>query len=439
MRLTWLFLTVSVVTWLALASGKEKNSVVPYAINAIIEKHFASANANWQGKVNIYVFGKETQEIMTIIEKLFKIKSATTSIMVHKDDLNKHKSYSLGDTSSIVLFESVSEFKTGASKLGWLTRYRQRTHHLVFVPSMNISDIGEAFFHLEFVTDSINFLMNETENSIELVAGFMFTPKLCRELQLETINRFNMNVSRWEKSIFYPKKYENFYGCNLNVAWKDGSLIELELVIKIFKDILNATVVPEINYSAFNCDQCDLTIQQCPLNRNYTLNGFTVSDPHIFTLLTYAVPPGEPYTDLERMFMMFDTETWTAIAITLAIGILVTLSLHFVSEKVRNYVIGRENKSPTVNLISIFLTGGVVRTPGRNFARFILTLFIVWSLIIRTCHQSLLFELLQADLRKPTTSTLDEMFESNLTLYTSVGSITFDEYFKERMAMSSTR
>ena len=461
MRLTWLFLTVLVVTWLALANGKEQVSVVPYAINAIIEKHFAAPNANWQGKVNIHWFGKETSEVTAIIDKLLKIKSSTTSIKVTQENFShEQKKIDLGE-SSIVFFDSMQTFKENALKVEWVSNPRQRTHHLISVPGLTEPDVIETFPDGFFI-DNVNFLMNEIKNSVDLVASFMFTEdgpeydteyktddvtedytedgdSRCRKLQLKTINRFNMNVSKWENSIFYPKKYENFYDCNLNVAWMYASPIEAQLLNKIFKDILKADVVPVINYSAFNCNNCDLTIQQCPLSRNYTSDGLTVSDPHIFTLFTYAVPPGEPYTDLERMFMMFDTETWIAIAITLAIGILVTLSLHFVSEKVRKFIAGRDIQSPTTNLVSIFLTGGVVRTPGRNFARFILTLFIVWSLIIRTCHQSLLFELLQADLRKPPMKTLDEMFEGNLTMYTSVGSITFDEYFEKRMAMPSTR
>ena len=92
-----------------------------------------------------------------------------------------------------------------------------------------------------------------------------------------------------------------------------------------------------------------------------------------------------------------------------------------------------------MNLLSIFLTGAQVKTPGRNFARFLLILFIFWSLIIRTCHQSMLFELMQADLRRPTIKTLDELFQSHLSYYDVEHSFMFDEYFWEQMNKSSTR
>ena len=140
------------------------------------------------------------------------------------------------------------------------------------------------------------------------------------------------------------------------------------------------------------------------------------------------------------MFKMFDFETWMAITATLVIGLLVSLSLSFLSVTVKKFIAGRDIPSPTMNFISIFLTGGQQKTPGRNFARFLFILFVVWSLLIRTCHQSMLFELLQADLRRPTIRTLDEFFGSNLTFYEFNNSLIFSsEDFEERMNMSSTR
>ena len=53
-------------------------------------------------------------------------------------------------------------------------------------------------------------------------------------------------------------------------------------------------------------------------------------------------PPGDPFTDLERMFMMFSFETWIAIAITFVIALMATFSLNFVSAKVRNFIAGRD-------------------------------------------------------------------------------------------------
>ncbi len=57
--------------------------------------------------------------------------------------------------------------------------------------------------------------------------------------------------------------------------------------------------------------------------------------------------------------------------------------------------------------------------------RFILILVIVWSLIIRTCYQSMLYEFLQTDMRKPAVTTFRDLRERNFTFYGRLNT-TFD-------------
>ena len=171
------------------------------------------------------------------------------------------------------------------------------------------------------------------------------------------------------------------------------------LVSQIFEGFLNAKITHEED-ETWDCMTCDLTSEAYPY---ISPSPNLLSNPYDYFVLTFAIASGDPYSDFERMFVMFDDETWIAIAITLTVGLVVTLGLNFVSEQVRNFVVGQGVSNPTVNLVAIFLTGGQVRSPQRNFARFIFVLFVVWSMIIRTCHQSMFFQLLQADLRNQKT------------------------------------
>ena len=205
----------------------------------------------------------------------------------------------------------------------------------------------------------------------------------------------------------------------------------------IFGRTLKAKLVQKMDANLFFCPECDLMMLEFGIFVLY--DDFIFADPHRFELYTFAVSTGEPYTEVERMFMMFSLELWIAIAITLSIAIFATIMLKFVSKKIRDFIVGRYVNNPTMNIISIFLTGSQFKTPGRNFARFLLILFIIWSLIIRNCHQSMLFQLLQADLRRPAMQTLDAIFESNLTVYLQDRSYLLDDYFKERMKMPSTK
>ena len=438
MKLKQSFVIVLSTILVNLASGRKKYFVVPYAINAIIEEHFVNLET-YPGRVDIFFIGKYNFEFSEFMNKLLKIKSANTKVTISKTELNKiYSNKQLGD-SSIVVFDSVEKFVKNASTLIWTSNKRYRNHQLVYVPGLTTSDIVKTFQN-GYLIDHVNFLMHETDNSIELVTAYMFTPQACKKLQLKTINRFDLQTLEWDNSIFYPNKYENFYGCELIVTKNSDNFfgfIYYNLLEMTFKEQLNAKLTHS-SYDTWDCERCDLISYETSLLFDEFVAG-VVSDAVSFHSFRILIGPGEPYTDLERMFMMFDFQLWVAIAVTFFIALIATLALSFTSRKFRNIIVGRYNQNPTVNLISTFLSGSQYRTPGRNSARFLLILFIIWSLIIRTCHQSMLFKLMQSDLRRPTIKTLDEFFKSNLSFYNWDTTFLCDEFFVEQMTKPSTR
>ena len=439
MVLKWNFVTVVLIILLNSASGKKKEFVVPYALNSIIEKHFATFDISPK-KLDFLHFGSNNEMFTDLMDQLLRIKSEDALIRVFKFDLTGDIYQNLSFTipnPSIVFFDSVGSFKANAFKTWWVSNERHRSHHLVYVPGLTFLDIVETLDD-GFLIDHVNFLMHETDNSIELVTSFMFTPQACEQLQLKIINRFDLQAMEWENSIFYPKKYENFYGCKLGVAVMEETGCDFVLynfLKTIFEEHLNSKL---FFYKSTNLFDYDLNCQKCVIAKTQEDN-FIISDPIQFVQLHFIIAPGEPYTDFERMFMMFDFELWIAISVTFVIAFISTLMLNFVSTKIRNFIVGHYVQNPTLNLISTFLTGSQARTPGRNFARFILMLFIFWSLIIRTCHQSMLYKLMQEDLRRPTIETNDEFFESDLTFYSEHQDYIVNEQFWEQMAKPSTR
>lgn len=116
------------------------------------------------------------------------------------------------------------------------------------------------------------------------------------------------------------------------------------------------------------------------------------------------------------MFAAFDDETWMWICITFAIAIVVILIISLTSNKVKDFVFGLGIRTPLLNLIDIFLNGGQNRVPGRTLARYLLTLFVSWSLIFRTCYQSKTFENLNSDMRHGRVRSIEELKEQNFTL-----------------------
>lgn len=389
------------------------NSVVPYAISEVLKEHFAKFHSH----IDLVYYETETASSKNLIDSIMRMKGSTVVKLLTGERSNEDK-YMM-QSPSIVIFESVKEFKKISRIIGWQASPTIRLQHLVYVPNITareIEDVPEESFY-----DSVSFLVNETEKSIVLATPYMFTQRMCRSNQLVTINRFNSSM-RWENTTFYPEKYRNFHGCRLKVLTNlrfKGRFgvkgLKREIVLVIIDEFARTSNFT-IQYVQFVSKQNELFGNDLTAMSMEITGEQLVGHPFMSHTVVFFIPPGEPYTDLEKMFLPFQYEFWVAIAIALAIGFAVIQVINFTSTKVQNFVFGTGNRTPSMNLVSIFLTGSQCNMPGRNFARFLLMLFVFWSLVVRTCNQSELFKYLQADLRKPIIETIDQMFEKNLTL-----------------------
>lgn len=390
----------------------KSDSLVPYAIARILTEHFAKTP--W--KVDLIQYGNKSEISEKCIDKILRIQNGSTVLRITTGWKINLK------TSTILLFDSVKSFKNIIPNVRWITTFLGsiRHPHLVYVPNITQSDIAEVIGveNGPYNVDQVGFLINETEKSIDLATFFMFTQSACRSNQLVTINRFNLS-SGWENSTFYPDKYENFHGCVLTVAarlkilessgmYRDSSLLTIEALGRKrnfscrFVEILNETQRKEADMLAAH--------QEADIDH-------LLSQPYEFHQFVIFIPPGNPYTPFEKMFMPFQVDFWIAIAATLSIACAVIQAVNFTSIKTQNFIYGRGIRTPMVNLADIFLNGGQYKVPKRNFARFFLVLFIIWSLIVRTCYQSELFKYLQGDLRKPVPETIDELFRLNFSMF----------------------
>lgn len=350
-------------------------------LNSLFDKYFAEHSP----KVDLIRYGNKQGTSAKLVESILKLKTLSVAIML----LEGNSERKVLNSPSILIFDSIQLFKTNVKNIKWLSNKAIRYKHLVYVPKLTLSDVIENTED-GFSIDQVNFLMNETGKSIELVSAFMFTSKSCRFLQLTSINKFELKSIRWNNSNFWPAK---------------NKAISKSYNFKIDPQLKNLTDM------GFGCDIVD------KLLANDSIGIFMKSVPHNIERVVFAVPPGELYTPLEKFFFMFDQEVWIAIGVTLAMGLSIIQTINLLSSDVQNFVYGSNIKTPTLNMISIFLNGGQLRVPGRNFARFIFVLFIIWSLIIRTCFQSELFKCLQADFRKNSVGSFEELVSNGFTYF----------------------
>lgn len=294
--------------------------------------------------------------------------------------------------------------------------------HLVYIKNTKSNDIAAKVNQMLNI-NNVNFLLNESEESIDLISALMYTSKAsCRSIKLIAINRFTKPKMRWANSRFSPLKHQNLHGCKMEIGIRENwyGQIGKKIVESLSKPMnfdVNYIKIRNLEPESFNVTETDIFWPiELPFIHGYSYN-FAPGVSFMFTQFTFAVPPGELYTPIEKMFIMFDLELWIAIIVTLLIAIVVIQIINKLPGKVRNYVFGRNVTTPTLNLQATFLTGAPSKSPGRNFARFLLMMFVLWSLVIRTCYQSKLYQYLQADLRKSRVRTIKEMLDQNFTIF----------------------
>jgi hypothetical protein len=395
-----------------------KNSLVSYAINGILQEYFAKTSP----KIDlIHVHHGTSVQSENLIKSILRNKNDSCSFKVstHTNFVSPIKL----NASSIIIFDSVDSFRIMRDNIYWQTNKAVRYKHLVYFPEASRSDLELIQFNLlfkypelfnrthrlnEFSIDTVNFLTDETEKSIELVTSFMFTSQACRKNQFLTINRFEKDSMKWNSSIFYPNKYRNLFQCELNYFRSNSTLTNKSL--EVFARLVNST---PIILSKYGDRKSDLA-EKMEFHLNFKPSALAlVSNPYAFGQLVFLIPPGGLYTPLEKMLAPFEKEVWIGIAVTLVIGFATVQVINFADSKVQKFVFGRTIKSPTMNFISIFFNGSQVKTAGRNFARFIFMLFVIWCFVIRTCYQSKLFESLQSDKRKPEIKTINGLFSEH--------------------------
>lgn len=210
MELKFLFICVIKVLIIQdITSIDHGHPLATKAINSILNEYFALNHP----KVDLIVNGELIGETEKAVKKLLIEKPETIAVEVKQGGYVDPSNYQMNE-SSITIFNSFEIFNQSFKEIRWIKKSQMRFKHLVYVPNASASVILE---NIEdgFEVDNVNFLINETDKSIDLASVFMFTSESCHSKQLRVINRFKKDSMKWENSNFYPNKYKNLHNCCL--------------------------------------------------------------------------------------------------------------------------------------------------------------------------------------------------------------------------------
>ncbi|XP_055611306.1 uncharacterized protein LOC129757928 [Uranotaenia lowii] len=312
--------------------------------------------------------------------------------------------------------------------------------------AVDIQLVFDEFWKLYIV--NCNVLLKDG-GGIHIFTYFPFTETTCETSEGLLWNTFRDDAYENQSRLMFPPKADNFHGCVLKVAvfktepfmfvkeLPNGTVETTGIdarVMRFLSKFLNFSVIAVPVPGVFgwgklypNGTSTGAMNKVLSGEVNFTIGYFgknlvrdqymTSSRIYHHSTLVFVASHGEEYEPLEKLLLPFELYTWLAIAVLFALPSLLVGVLKCLDEKIRNYILGSENQSPLLHFINSFLGGSLPWLPCRNFARYMLTMWLLYSLVIRTAYQQSLFNIMESNARKRPVNTISELLNTNTKLY----------------------
>lgn len=141
------------------------------------------------------------------------------------------------------------------------------------------------------------------------------------------------------------------------------------------------------------------------------------TNPLYVIRLVVAVPPGVPYTPLQKLLQPFQPALWTLLACIAGVAACTLMLLdHCAASRWRSLFLGGD-RGPLLTAVAIGLGASVQMVPRRNLARFMFVSWTVLLFVVRNTYQAYLCYFLQSEHLIPRPSTLAGLVDGNYTIH----------------------
>lgn len=392
----WLVLLIAIVPQFKLAQQKENS--IPTAISEIVKNYYVQESIRFD-----FVVNGGSSEFLALLENVLKGSEAYRVYKVNQ------KSEFVQDQSAIWVFDTFTNFWIFLKSLSQTNN--EVIRNLVYFLQGSSDDIERNFHFAVNASQTRNnhrllgrekaqlwsFLITEN-NGIVLKSFMSYTPKQCGKLQLMEINKFSKTSLQWTTKNYFAIDMFNFHGCQLvfslvvllNSTYQLGHH-ELTIVEAAAKS-LNYSVLFNPYLTSLNGNKSFFKFPAKPVDLSLKIleivyqkyQQFHFSMPYLDTIKGLTVPYGEPFTPLEKLFWPFDHDVWILFILSFVIATCAIYGIKLFLPKHKSFVFGSNVSTPVLNVVMIFMGGGMMVLPRRNFARYILMCFILYCLVIRS-------------------------------------------------------
>lgn len=388
---------------------------------------------------DIIIYGEKTNKITNIIDEIEKLNEGkfTSKIQIYEPFKWDHKL----NISAVILAETFSHIKYMSTKVKLTQEFYNPIRFITYYENGNAEDFNQRFLYgAQSTILQFGYYLIETENLLTLYSIEWFTKKFCMRRQFVGGNSFDKNLGRWNKYPVIVPKFKNYHGCIITKMVEYYKDFTYENAYGNFDGVLIELIDGMAGKGNFIAefvllDTEMLFAEYMQMNLVISTNSDTLKYGHIVSYfldetISFLLSPSESFSSYEKLFLPFDETTWILTLVVFLYAFLTIPTINMLSEKLQVIIYGKFVSTPAFNVIGTFFGIGQQTLPDDNFPRILLMTFIIFCLIIRTAYQSLLFEYVAIDIRKPVPSTIDELVQNN---YTIVAPTNFYDRVKDQL------
>lgn len=380
-----------------------KAKVYSRAVRSVIKKFYSKNSLQF----DIVTIGNDTWKFSAdVIENIFIKQSCIEPTRItFTIGQNLTDSFIKLNKSSIIFVKSLDFFAKGAEKLRTKFFDYERFRHFIVIQNNPVNYYELRRFldkKTQNVTTShlLNFVsvivadIHHNKDLVLFQIGHRTSNSACFPL-MESINIFSFKKMRWIKNEYEYGGLLDFRKCKLKIkclrcvkaeSYNPDKLREiLKIVGQKMKFDFRITNLRSVDDEFFDFELAQLFVQ------SDFYNVFTFYDRE----MAFMFSNGERYNAYEKLMIPFDSEVWVLLVYSFMVGFFVIIIVRGAcNNSIQDFVFGSSVKTPAFNMIIAFFGQGQNILPKRNFSRYLLMLFTLFCLIIRTGYQGVQFELI---------------------------------------------
>lgn len=389
---------------------------------------------------------RSTVNIITSKEFICEEISPTPDVPFTVETINGIKEMRSRRHFSIVLLHSVKEFNNFKSKLT-STLFNFQGNFLIALQKGSlelVTEIFKSFFILQILDVKILYREN---SSISLYTFLPFTSNKCDDATPVLINKFEGGKLLKSDQKLIMEKALNLNGCPVRIATSNNSvpyvlqhhfsngsyhlygrdISLIETLSTVLNFTLNYTFVgnegalfkngsAEGPFLSLLQNKADIIVADFWLIA-FRLNFFDSTVPYFSQQIAFVIPKGDEFSSIEKFMRPLDKMTWIMLTTCIIIGLFVIFVVERLSKNLQNLLFGVGVNQPYLNILVALIGGSQYKSPRNNFARYLLMVFVMFCLVMRTIYTGSLYRMLQEKVYHNEVQSMADMIERNYTIY----------------------